>query len=168
MKNLIAIMFLLCSSTGYAATVYKTVGENGVVSFSDTPPEGEALTEVLQITPTAPQSPEDHLERMEDMREVTDRMAADRREREKHRAELRETRARAESYQRPEQPGYTEYADYYPTYPQRYWRHNRPPWRPGFRPQPEQPIARPPMRSSRGSSGSSNAQLMRPLVSKRP
>jgi len=48
------------STTGFATTVYKSVGANGVVSFSDTSPEGGVPAEVLQINPATPQSTEAH------------------------------------------------------------------------------------------------------------
>jgi hypothetical protein len=168
-RTLAALLLLLpFSFAAYSTTVYKTVDEHGVVSFSDLPPKGEVAAEILQITTSQPQSPEEHLARLEAMREATERLASDRREREKHRAELREIRARTESYQVPEQPDYSRYADYYPLNTRSYNRRPRPPYRPIHRPKPEHPIARPPMRPGNGGSGSSNAQLMRPLVSTRP
>ena len=167
MYRLTPALLLLCSTAGLTATVYKSVDENGVVNFSDTPPPDGVHAEVLQVSPPTPQSPAEHLERLAAMREATDRLAADRREREKHRAELQELRAKTASYRPPAQPRNTEYASYYPVYSRYYRRSNHPPWRPGYRPTPEHPIAHPPMRTGRGNFGSSNAQLMRPLVSTR-
>jgi hypothetical protein len=151
-----------CPESAAAATVYKTVDENGTVSFSDTPPAPGVPVEVLRIDVPASQSTAVYLEQLEVLRAATDRMAADRREREKHRAELRELRARTASHT-PDTPGGAIYLPplYYPAYP----LHPRPPWRPGYRPRPEHPIARPPLHPAHGASGSANHQLMRPLVS---
>ncbi len=167
MYRLTPALFLLCSTAGLTATVYKSVDENGVVNFSDTPPSNGLHAEVLQVTASTPQPPEAHLERLAAMREATDRMAADRRERERHRAELREIKAKTASYRPPAQPRNTEYAGYYPVYSRYYPRSNYPPLRPGYRPKPVHPIVHPPMRPGHGNFGSSNAQLMRPLVSTR-
>ena len=167
MYRLTPVLLLLCSTAALATTVYKTVDENGVVGFSDTPPAGGVHTEVLQVTPPTAQSPEEHLERLAAIRETTDRLATDRREREKHRAELQEIRAKTAYYRPPEQPRTTGYARYYPVYSRHYRRTNHPPWRPGYGPKPMHPIAHPPMRPGHGNFGSSNAQLMRPLVSTR-
>jgi hypothetical protein len=174
-ESLILLLPLLCLLNGIhsrAATVYKTVDENGVVTFSDTPPATEPAEEV-QIDVQEGLSPEASAARLEEMRETTDRMAADRREREKHRAELRETQARSAqvSAEPPRQErGYPEtlYRDYYPVYPP-YYRppHHYPGHPPGYRPRPEHPVARPPIRPPVAPPGSSNSQLMRPLVSPR-
>ena len=170
------------------ATVYRTVDENGVVSFSDAPPEGDPMAESITIDTPQPQSPEAARQRLEDMRETTDRMASDRREREKHRAEMRELQARS---QPAPQTGYSERYDddyYYPVYTSsrvhRRSSYGGTPWRPGHRPdvgirppRPEHPIARPPLRPGIGyrpvnrPQGNvnlgSNSQLMRPIVSPR-
>lgn len=134
-------MVLLLSGGGalQAATVYKTVDDNGVVSYSDTPPAEGVVTETLVIDVQDPQLTETEQQRIEDMRATTDRMVADREAREKHRAELREQQAER---QRAAQPDYVvvesdPYPFYYP-YPVR-----RPGWN---RPRPGHPIARPPLR----------------------
>lgn len=125
-----------------AATVYKSVDEHGVVSYSDTQPEGEVDVETLVIEVRDPELTETEQQRLEAMRETTDRMAADRMAREQQRAELRQQRPREQAVQAP--PTYIietgNYPVYYP-YPVR-----RPGWN---RPHPTQPIARPPMRPSR-------------------
>jgi len=168
MNRLFFLLVLpLCSAVAMSATVYKTRDDNGVVSYSDQPPAEGEQAEVLKIDASTPQSPDEYLERLDDMRETTDRMAADRREREKHRAELREIQARKESYQESSQQGYTGYNDYVPVYSGSYRHRGRPPYRPGYRPRPVHPIARPPLRHP-GTSHSTNAQLMRPMVSTRP
>ena len=169
---LLPLLCLLNGTHALAATVYKTVDENGVVTFSDTPPATEAVEEV-QINVQEGLSPEESAARLEEMRETTDRMAEDRREREQHRAELRESQARsAQASAEPprQEQSYTGplYTDYYPVYPP-YYRppHHYPGHPPGYRPRPEHPIARPPMRPPGPPPGSSNSQLMRPLVSPR-
>ena len=132
-----------CASA-MAATVYKTVDEQGVVSFSDIPPVGDPSVQTMEISAATPAGSEDAQQRLEDMRETTDRMAADRREREKHRAELRKQRAESQAptqYQQADYPyyGYTG-SSRYNRYPRR---------RPGggwHKPRPEHPIARPPLR----------------------
>lgn len=132
---------LFCSFTVTATTVYKTVDENGVVSFSDAAPDGEAPVETVVIdTQQSQLSPQEQRQRLEDMRETTDRMAADRMAREKHRAEMRKMQA-----QRQPQPTYPQYYEPQVIY-SGYSRHRtrRPGW--NHRPRPEHPIARPPYR----------------------
>ena len=177
----LAALLLLCSGPALATTVYKSVDERGVVTYSDTRPEGDSPVETLHIdTPDPEVSPEDR-ERLEAMRETTDRMAADRREREKHRAEMRRLQAETD---RPVDYGPANYGDYmgYTTGHPGYWAYPpRRPWRPGYRPghrpghghRPEHPIVRPPLRPHPVAGPQpqiqtgSNAQLMRPLVSPR-
>lgn len=160
----IALMF---SAAIQSATVYKTVGEDGVVSFSDIPPKSDVATEIMEVTAPSPQSVEAHLEQLSAMREVTDRLASDRREREKHRAELKALNARTQTYEAPAQPAYRQYSDYYPSSIRRYRRTDRYPWFPGHGPKPVHPIVRPPLLSGLGGAGSSNSQLMRPMLSTR-
>ena len=146
-------------------TVYKSVDEDGNVTFSDTPPAEGNEVEQMQVQAPPPQSPGEQQQALEDMRETTDRMAADRREREKHRAEMKELNARtaAVAPTANEQPDYG-YQDYYSTVPgygvrSQYYNG---PHRPGYRPKPAHPIVRPPLQHE---SGSNNSQLMRPMVS---
>jgi TolA-binding protein len=154
---------LLLAAVASAQQVYKTVDENGVVSFSDTPPADEQEVEVLQIDAPPAQAPEDHLEQLNAMRETTDRMAADRREREKHRAELREINARSQQASESQVVEYRNTTDYWPVYGAPGYGHpGRPPYRPGYRPRPEHPMARPPVRPP--ASSGSNSQLMRPIL----
>jgi hypothetical protein len=156
-----------------------------VVSFSDSPPEGDPDAESFQIDTPAPQDTQEAQRRLDDMRETTDRMADDRREREKHRAQMREIQGDNQWQQQQAPPSYDSgYADYYPpiyTSSSRSIRrrnyYGSAPWRPDYRPRPEHPIARPPIRPgidhrprvqpdsniNRGS----NSQLMRPMVSPR-
>lgn len=182
-RRWLPLALLICCLPAPGATVYRSVDENGVVSFSDTPPEGDTAVDTLQIEARDPEPSEAERERLEAMRDTTDRMAADRREREKHRAEMRQLQATTQSPPPVQQAGYSDYTDYssgywgysgyrggYYGYPVRPWRPGRP-GRPGYRPRPEHPIARPPLRHyphpraqiNRGS----NAQLMRPIVSPR-
>jgi hypothetical protein len=135
------LLTLLFSTAGQAATVYKTVDEDGVVSFSDTKPVSEEPVETLKINAQAPPVSAEEQQRLEDMRETTDRMAADRMAREKQRAEVRQQQAQTA----PAQPDYTDYmgsgrnSDYYGYY-------GYPVRRPVVRPRPVHPIARPPVR----------------------
>ncbi|MEM1110814.1 MAG: DUF4124 domain-containing protein [Pseudomonadota bacterium] len=154
------LLLLLAATAANTETVYKSVDEQGVTSFSDTPPAGESSVEVLQIDVPEAQDPEAHKERLASMRETTDRMAEDRREREKHRAELR---AAASAENPPTQYVYPE--DY--TYPSYYYGGYRRVIRPPFRPKPEHPIHRPPLRPELLRQSDPNSQLMRPLVSSR-
>lgn len=182
-RHLCLFAILLSATALWASdsTVYRTVDEAGVVSFSDTPPAGVEDVETLHINTPDPGQTEEYRQRLEDMRETTDRMAADRREREKHRAEMRRLRAASQAqpdhgdYQYPDRyyadyPGYYSYRGYRP------WRPGRP-YRPGYplRPdhpnRPDHPGLRPPLRpeplpQAQINTGS-NAQLMRPLVSPR-
>ena len=144
---------LLCCLPGLAATVYKTVDEDGVVSFSDIKPAGETPVETLVIDARAPQVSEAERQRLQDMRDTTDRMAADRMAREKHRAELRQLQAQTQAQYPPQYPaddnsGYRGYSTGYSGY---YNYPARRPWKRRHKPRPEhpiagQPIARPPLR----------------------
>jgi hypothetical protein len=177
-------LLLICSAAAGAETVFRSVDENGVVTFSDTPPAGDVQAETLRIDTPGPQDPQAYEAQLDSMRETTDRMVADRMARERHRAELREIEARTEAYQAPPEPVYDPTVGYAPVYTgRRYPGHYRPPWRPGFHPRPEPPIARPPLRPGHpgrdpndqlmrpivsprdAGAGSNNAQLMRPIVS---
>jgi hypothetical protein len=142
---------LLCCLPGLAATVYKTVDENGVASFTDIKPTGESPVETLVIDARAPQVSEVEQQRLQDMRDTTDRMAADRMAREKHRAELRQLQAQTQAqpqYPVDDNPGYWGYSSGYSGY---YNYPARRPWGRKHRPRPEhpiagRPIARPPLR----------------------
>ena len=167
MMKLLPVFLMLCSVAGFAATtVYKTVDDKGVVSFSDTSPEeGEAEAEVLQINTAASQPDGEQRANLEAMRETTDRMAADRREREKHRAELKDIAAKPQPYQTTV-PAYTQYYPY-PIYSRNLARPGGPPYHPGYGPKPVHPIVRPPLHGGSGTFSSTNSQLMRPIVSSR-
>lgn len=160
MNKLIPVFFMLWTSAGMATTVYKSVDENGVVSFSDSSTLGEEAELVHIATPPA-QPAGDQAANLEAMRETTDRMAADRREREKHRAQMK---AQARMPQSTIVPGYMDsYSTsvgsgyYYPP--------GRPPWHPGYRPKPEHPIVRPPLSHTSSTFRGANSQLMRPMLS---
>jgi TolA-binding protein len=143
LRGLSVLLMMLCLP-GQAATVYRTVDESGVVSFSDTPPAGDAPVETMKINAATPKVSPEEQQQLEDMRETTDRMAADRREREKQRAELRQEQAQSNVAQ---QPDYTDYMDYSSGY-NRVYRGpvRRPRLRPGNGARPVHPIARPPVR----------------------
>lgn len=154
----------LDASANDTTTVYRTVDEQGVVSFSDEPPVVDAAEELTIEVPAQRDDPAAR-QRLEAMRETTDRMAADRREREKHRAEMREIAARdeddVEAQSRP--PTATDYDWYYPAtginyYP---WRPVRPP-RHHWPPQQRPPLA--PGIDTEAWSRSHNSQLMRPIL----
>ena len=78
-----------------AATVYRTVDDNGVVGYSDTPPADEAEVEILVIDIPTPELSESARQQLEAMRETTDRMVADRQQREKHRRNCASCSSRA-------------------------------------------------------------------------
>lgn len=139
---LLAVLF---GPFAQAATVYRSVDANGVVSYSDSPPADDPEVEILVIDVQDPELSETEQQRLDAMRETTDRMAADRMAREKHRAELREQRTRQQAAQ--QSPVYVTESDNYPLYYP--YRVQRPGW---HRPRPEHPIARPPLRP--GSPGS--------------
>lgn len=166
MWQIMAMTVLFTAVAAHGDTVYKTVGEDGVVSYSDVPPDDAAQAEVMEFTAPEPVSAEEYQKRMEAMTASTDRMAADRREREAHRAQMKSMQQQQVAYSEPaESAGSVIYSGSYmgSYYPRRPWRH--PPWRPGHRPKPEHPIAGPPLRGEHGGYGKQNAQLMRPMAS---
>ncbi|MEE4278508.1 MAG: DUF4124 domain-containing protein [Halieaceae bacterium] len=142
-----------------AQTVYRSIQDDGVTSFSDTPPEARKAEKIVIDTPK-PSNDASLEERLATMRETTERMAEDRRERERHRAELKALRTPAvEREPQPPvvaQPAYT------------YWPVARPPlWRP--HPSPRiRPTPRPQTPPGWSVLKPGNAQLMRPVVSRRP
>jgi len=169
---LVAVLFAWLPAAQAQSTVYKTVDEGGVVSFSDTPPTGvaEAEVEQLEIQAPAAQPGDEYRQNLEAMRETTDRMAEDRRAREKHRAEMRELQARTEAHQQPP-PGPTQdFSSYSRVWGGgAYYRPGYPPWRPGHRPRPEPPIVRPPLYPAHPGVSrptDNNSQLMRPILSR--
>lgn len=137
-------------SLTFAATVYKTVDANGVVSYSDVQPATSEPVETLEFDGRAPDISETEQQRLEAMRETTDRMVADRQQREQHRAELRKQRAEQAARQPPpnavyDYPRYRGYTGGYPVY------YPYPVRRPGGgwgRPHPVHPIAPVPLRHS--------------------
>lgn len=149
----VVLLCNLCCLPGLAATVYRTVDEDGAVSFTDIRPTGEVPVETLVIDARTPQVSESERQRLQDMRATTDRMASDRMAREKHRAELRQFQAQTQAKYQPQYPvddnsrhiGYSSgYSGYY-NYPARR------PWKRQHKPRPEhpiagRPIARPPLR----------------------
>lgn len=132
---------LLCCLPGLAATVYKSVDDNGVVSFSDTRPPGDVLVETVVIDVPAPPSSNVTEQRLADMRDTTDRMASDRMAREKHRAELRQLDA--QKYADAASQELVEYYDPVTVYSGDYQRPVGP--RRRYHNRPAHPIARPPL-----------------------
>lgn len=159
-------------AVGQPAVVYKSVDDQGVVSFSDLPPQDTTAVEQLEIVAPSPHSTDEYQRNLEAMRETTDRMAEDRRAREKHRAEMRELAARTDAYRAAAEPPPAPVDRYLPTYTAgSYWpgyRPGHPPWRPGIGPVPGHPVVRPPIQpppqGQRPSQG--NAQLMRPITTR--
>lgn len=171
MRTVLFVISLVCCQVALCeqATVYRSVDENGVVSFSDTPPGDGAEAEQLQILAPAASSTDEYRQNLEAMRETTDRMVADRRAREKHRAEIRELAARTEAYEAAREPRVIEYEKYLPSYVGGYRRPglgHRPPWRPGYPPNPEPPIVHPPQLPQYTRPTQGNAQLMRPITTR--
>jgi len=134
---------LLHCLPGLAATVYKSIDESGVVSYSDTPPQNGILVETVEIDNRDSGPNEQAQQNLQDMRETTDRMVVDRLAREKHRAEMRKLQAQTGAVQAPQYPDYydssTIYSGYYDYPIRRHWR------RPGHV-RPEHPIVQPPLR----------------------
>jgi hypothetical protein len=137
-----ALALLYCLPS-LAATVYKSIDEQGVVRFSDAPPQNEILLETVVIDNQASLSSEQAQQNLQNMRETTDRMAADRMAREKHRAEMRELDVQAEAIQAPQYP---EYYEDRTTYSGSYNYRTTPYWRRPGHVRPVHPIARPPLR----------------------
>ena len=137
------VIAILYCVPGQTETVYKSIDEQGVVSFSDAPPQNEILLETVVIDNQASLSDDQTQQNLQNMRETTDRMVADRMAREKHRAEMRELDVQTEAMQAPQYPEYYEdrtvYSGYYNDSTRPYWR------RPGHV-RPVHPIARPPLR----------------------
>jgi len=153
---------LLLAQAANTTTVYKTVDDNGVVTFSDTAPDSGTPVEALDIEVAEPQLTETEQQRLEAMRETTDRMVEDRMAREKHRAEMRKLQAEqqaAEVSYPADAPDYSGY--YYPATSTVISRRHRRDGRFGFHyrddnfgiyygNRPEHPIARPPLRPGHG------------------
>lgn len=132
---------------GFAATIYKSIDENGVVTFSDTRPADDILVETMVINVQSVPPGGQTQQRLQDMRETTDRLVADRMAREKHRAQLRQIAAQTNAQQAASNvpnrvdssPIFTG-VNSWPVY--RPWR----PWRPGGHWRSDHPSARPPLR----------------------
>lgn len=174
------VVACLSSASALGTTVYKTVDENGVVTFSDAAPADNESVERVDIDVVEPQLDETEQQRLDAMRETTDRMASDRMAREKHRAEMRKLRNEQQVAE----------AGYPPAQPQAYYQpsttvisshsHRRHGGRfgVGYRddnfgfywgnrpPRPEHPIARPPLRPGHGNN--LNAPLRRPVYNEYP
>jgi hypothetical protein len=137
------VLSLLCCLPGFAATIYKSIDEHGVVSYSDTRPADDIVVETLVIDIQALPPGEQAQQRLQDMRETTDRMVADRMAREKHRAELRQLAAQTQAQKAAQDlPEVDNSATIYPGY---YDYPVRRPWWPSHRPRPEHPVVHPPL-----------------------
>lgn len=86
----IALLLLACVAPVAADTIYKTVDEHGVVSYTDTPPVSGEPVETLEIEVGTAAAVDSAQAELQALRETTDRMVADRLQREKHRAEMRQ------------------------------------------------------------------------------
>ena len=84
-------------------TVYRSVSQDGTVSFSDTPPTDASAT-VLDVAFSSATPEAAATDRLRELRETTDRIVADRLAREEHRANLRKLRAETAAAQRSAQP----------------------------------------------------------------
>jgi hypothetical protein len=139
---LLALLLVRCTP-GFAATVYKSIDENGVVTYSDTRPTHDTQVETLLFDEQAPAPAEQAQQRLQDMRETTDRMVADRTAREKQRAEMRKLEAQINAQKAAqERPVDDNNAAIYTGY---YGYPARRPWWPSHKPRPEHPIAHPPL-----------------------
>jgi len=161
-----AIGLALMAAQGLAqeSTVYKSVDDQGNVSFSDTPPDDRSEAETLYIKTAPPVADADAQQRLEDMRQTTDRMVSARLQREQQRAAQQASPVAANNEAEYDANDY--YRDIYPVYTDyRNPHHHRP--RP---PHPRPPIARPPTEQSNveklRSNMHNNSQLMRPMLSR--
>jgi hypothetical protein len=155
-------------------TVYRTVAEDGSVSFSDRRPQAAAGVEIVRVqVPVAAESAQVQRERLRSLRETTDRMAADRMARERHRAELRESAARARALRQPTEAVAPEQPGYYVLRPA--YRHPHPGFRPRpghlpvrphpVRPHPVRPTPLPSVPAGLGRVQAYNSQLKRSMLS---
>jgi len=167
--NIGSIVFaalLLLADPLIAATIYKTVDENGVVQFSDVPPENDQAVEVLELRYDPATNDSESRQRLEDMRTTTDRMVADRHQREQHRATLRQLRR--EKYHR---ATVTDHPEPDVALPIPIYRPYPGPWRPPRAYQYYRDHKQHRLGQGRSEQFSSiryrNSQLMRPLVSRR-
>lgn len=141
---------------GESTTIYRTVNEQGVVEFSDSPPPEGVSAQRLDVPHAIPVDAAQTRANLEAMRETTDRLAADRRARESSsgRSPIVFLEAPAEPASPAQETGLVRESLYlppvvYPRRPQRPW-HPRPPFRPDLVPQPDR-----------------NRQLMRPITEQR-
>lgn len=141
-RHVLPLLALCVSVPLGATTVYRSVDDDGVVSFSDVKPDS-GPADTLHID-TPPAQPDDaQRQHLEEMRATTDRMVADRRAREKHRAEMRQLQTANEP---PPTPQYEPDPPYFGGY---WGGHRR--WHPGHRTHPVHPV-RPPLRPAKARS----------------
>ena len=83
-----ASIFVLGMSVGYSDTIYKSIDEQGNVTYSSTPPDNAVKTKNIKLPKSQTDSASgDQQRRQQNMQEVTDDLAKSRAEREKQRAE---------------------------------------------------------------------------------
>jgi len=127
-----ALIALMTTSSAFSATVYKSVDENGLTTYSDVKPGDAAEVETLEIAVAEPATEAENQQRLNDMRETTDRMASDRMAREKHRAELKKLETQRALANAQADPSVAPTYPIYPTYQQPYSRY--PYWQPDYSP----------------------------------
>jgi hypothetical protein len=164
MRNLVVLLIAsaLAMPAGAQRTVYKSVDEHGVTSFSDEPPDAGKPVEqiVLEIDEPDAAAIAAQQERLAALRESNERMAAERRERERQRAALHVPAppAPAEAQVQVVNRYYTPYGGYQRPYPP-----HRPPIHRPPRPHPVVPY-RSQAPSKAGRATQHNAQLMRSIT----
>jgi Domain of unknown function (DUF4124) len=134
-------LLLLCCLPGVAATVYKSIDANGVVTYSDSLPADDVTVETLVFDEQTVPAGENEQQRLQDMRETTDRMIADRMAREKHRAELRKLAAERQAQSVAQEPPAED--DSVTIYPGYYGYPIHRPWWPPHHPRPQPPLLPP-------------------------
>lgn len=135
---------LIAAASAHSAPVYKYVGEDGSVTYSEVPPPGDGEVETMSVKTGLPQGQvESAQERTQRLQEFSAELEEARKGREEARAEQRET----QPAQPPQTTNYSDRdTDRYPYYPG--YAGPRPPLarpRPPGVVEPRPPIARPPI-----------------------
>lgn len=138
-------------------TVYRTVNEQGVVEFSDSPPPDGVEAKRLEIAPMQPVDPAQARANLEAMRETTDRLAAQRSGREVPRSPIVFLETPAQQPPTTSPGSVTRGTVYLPPV---YYPVRRPPHAPPYRPHP-------PLRPQAVPEWDRNSQLMRPITEQR-
>ena len=138
------LLFLICIPFASAQTVYKTVDEQGRVSYTSTPPSGDSPVEELVPPPEpSPEAVEAARQREKDLQEAAQERRMLRLQREQAAAERKpETRViQQQVVPYAVVPSYSRFRPYYGTKP----RPERPSERPARLPYPEsRPVPRSP------------------------